>query len=191
MMAMRRNSQLFRAIEFAAKAHRGQYRKGTKIPYIVHPLAVCRILIDVGAPRAVIIAGLLHDTIEDTGVTLADLRKTFGPAVARLVAAASEPDKSESWEIRKRHTISFLQKEASRSVLLLSCADKLDNIRAIRADRDAVGEAVWGRFNRSRALQKWYYENLADAFRRRICDAQTRSLSTAFAREVRSVFGKS
>jgi len=62
------------AIEFAAGAHRGQYRKGSKIPYNIHPLNVGKILIEHGCFDEVVIAGILHDTVEDTPVTLDNIR---------------------------------------------------------------------------------------------------------------------
>ena len=118
---------IFDAIEFAARAHRGQCRKGTKIPYIVHPLAVAKILIDAGCPEDVVVAGILHDTVEDTPLSLDEIRHAFGTAVARIVEGASEPDKSKPWEERKAHTIESL-KTASEAVLLVSCADKIENL---------------------------------------------------------------
>lgn len=187
---MAHTQALFEAIEFAAKAHRGQYRKGTKIPYIVHPLAVSRILVEIGAPQSVAVAGVLHDTIEDTGVRLSDVRKKFGPVVARLVAAVSEPDKSDTWENRKKHTIEYLEHKAPTSVLLLSCADKLDNIRAIRADYDAIGEKLWKRFNRPKDQQQWYYRSLSEAFLRRRTTAMTTILFEMFEKEVNHVFNR-
>jgi len=99
---------IFKAIEFAAKAHAGQYRKGTRVPYLVHPLNVAKILIDSGCSDVVAVAGILHDTVEDTPITLDEIRKHFGQAVAELVAGASEPDKSDTWENRKKHTIEYL-----------------------------------------------------------------------------------
>ena len=99
---------IFKAIEFAARAHSGQYRKGTKIPYIVHPLGVAKLLIEHGCPDHIVIAGILHDTTEDTPVTLEQIKDIFGLAVAALVEEASEPDKSDTWENRKKSTIQVL-----------------------------------------------------------------------------------
>ena len=100
---------IFKAIGFAVKAHSGQYRKGTKLPYIVHPLGVAKILIEYGCPEQLIVAGILHDAVEDTHVSLHEIKHLFGWDVADLVEAASEPDKSDTWENRKKHTIGMLQ----------------------------------------------------------------------------------
>lgn len=87
------------AIEFAAYAHRNQLRKGTEIPYISHPFGVGMILLEAKCNEEVIIAGLLHDTLEDTETTEDDIHSRFGSEVLRLVQGASEPDKHLSWEI--------------------------------------------------------------------------------------------
>ena len=121
------------AIEVAVKAHQNQVRKGTDIPYITHPLAVGIILAKAGCSDEVIIAGILHDTVEDTSITLDDLRDTFGEKVSMIVKCASEPDKSLKWEERKSHTQDFL-KGAPREVKFVALADKLNNIRAIASD---------------------------------------------------------
>ena len=80
-----RKNQIEEAIEVAAEAHHGQYRKGTRTPYITHPYAVGLILMEVGCTEAVIIAGILHDTVEDTDLTLEFIREHFGSAIADIV----------------------------------------------------------------------------------------------------------
>ena len=86
-----------KAIEFAAKAHQGQMRKGQDVPYIVHPFTVSAILKEQNCDEHVIIAGLLHDTVEDTAVSLESLRFDFGDQIADLVAICTEPDKGLPW----------------------------------------------------------------------------------------------
>jgi len=179
---------IFKAIKFAARAHRGQYRKGTKIPYIVHPLGVAKILIEYGCPEHAVIAGILHDTVEDTPVTLDEIKRTFGWDIADLVEAASEPGKTDTWENRKNHTIGML-KTLSGEAAILVLADKLDNIRAIREDYERHGESLWRRFNRPRDQQKWYYENLAGAFSDSLTDERSHNILDIFKTEVARVFG--
>jgi (p)ppGpp synthase/HD superfamily hydrolase len=178
---------IFKAIEFAAKAHAGQYRKGTKIPYIVHPLSVAKILIEHGCPEHIVIAGILHDTIEDTSATLDQIREIFGPAVTDLVETASEPDKSDTWENRKEHTIEHL-KTLPHAAVILALADKLDNIRAIRDDLERNSEGLWDRFNRPREQQKLYYENLVIVIAARLTDENSLPLVDLFRHEVLRVF---
>lgn len=179
---------LFEAIEFAAHAHSGQFRKGTRVPYIVHPLAVAKLLIEYEYGEAVVIAGVLHDTVEDTRVTLEEVRTQFGDTVAELVAAVTELPRSCTWEERKREILSRLA-TAPVEVLALECADKLDNIREIEANYERNGEATWERFNRPKPYQHWYYATLAHLFLERVPDSPMFSLFREFARAVESVFG--
>ncbi|WP_249226665.1 gamma-glutamylcyclotransferase family protein [Alicyclobacillus mengziensis] len=151
-----------RAVQVSARAHSGQTRKGSGTPYIVHPVSVAMILMRAGCDEEVVAAGLLHDTVEDTDLTLADVRVQFGERVAKLVAGASEPDKSQPWEARKRHTIAFLT-QAPDDVRVLVCADKLDNVRSIRQDAERLGEVVWSRFHRGRKDQEWYYRSIVES----------------------------
>jgi len=181
--------KLYDAIELAARAHHGQVRKGSEIPYLVHPLAVAGILIRANCPEHLVIAGILHDTLEDTPVTLEEIRLPFGREVADLVVALSEPDKKAPWEERKAHTIDHLEQMATLDMLLVSVADKLDNMRAIREGLESAGQAFWLRFNRPRENQEWYYQRLADVFERRISSGAGVALAHAFKIEVVRVFG--
>jgi (p)ppGpp synthase/HD superfamily hydrolase len=158
--------RLWDALEFAAAQHREQVRKGTGIPYLVHPLGVMQLLIEHDAPEPAVVAGVLHDVLEDGDATISDLEAQFGADVARLVAALSEPDKGAAWEDRKRHTIHDLE-DATQEVLLAACADKLHNLRSIQVDLASQGDALWERFKRGRKQQAWYYRELAKVFTRR------------------------
>lgn len=181
-------SKVFEAIEFAARAHSGQYRKGTRVPYLVHSLNVAKILIEAGAREPVVIAGLLHDVVEDTRVRLEQIEEAFGEEVADLVSAASEPNRSDSWEKRKQHTLAFLE-TAPLEPLLISLADKLDNIRSIQEELDRDGDSMWDKFSRGREQQRWYYEGLARHFSRRLEHGSGAALAEEFARRVNLVFG--
>ncbi|MED1470515.1 HD domain-containing protein [Bacillus salipaludis] len=151
-----------KALHIAGKAHEGQYRKLTDIPYITHPVAVGMLLMKAGYLDEVVAAGILHDTIEDTDLTLEDLKREFGEKIAEIVAGCSEPDKSLSWEKRKKHTIEFL-KTASKEIRAVACADKLHNIRSIRNDYEQIGDKVWERFKRGKEKQKWYYTSVVES----------------------------
>jgi|LGOV01.1.fsa_nt_gb (p)ppGpp synthase/HD superfamily hydrolase len=154
-----------KAIEFAANAHVGTFRKGSKTPYITHPFNVAKLLInnvDSNKEEDLICAGLLHDTVEDTEIMIETIEKEFGPHVAQLVASDSE-DKSLPWEKRKQHTIDFLKNEATHEMQLLACADKLDNIRNIKNDYEVIGDEVWERFIRGKEKQAWYYKGIRDS----------------------------
>ncbi len=175
------------AIEQAMKAHGKQTRKGTDLPYIIHPLAVGIILAKVNCADEVITAGILHDTVEDTALTLDEVRDNFGETVAAVIAGASEPDKTLPWEDRKKHTIKHLR-TASLEVRLVACADKLHNVRSIAMDYRKVGESVWGRFKRGRTAQEWYYRALVDSLCRRDDNVGYESLFDQFKLEVDAFF---
>ncbi|MFK9090744.1 HD domain-containing protein [Bacillus salipaludis] len=151
-----------KALQVASRAHADQYRKHTDIPYITHPVAVGIMLMKAGYGDEIVAAGILHDTIEDTLLTLADIEREFGKRVARIVEGCSEPDKSLSWEKRKQHTIEFL-KSASKDIKAVVCADKLHNIRSIINDFEQIGDMVWERFNRGKHDQEWYYRNVIES----------------------------
>lgn len=145
------------ALRFAARAHAGQMRKGTDVPYIVHPVGVMLALLETGeTDPELLAAALLHDTVEDTRTSLTDLRRRFGQRVAAVVEGCSEPDKSDTWEARKQHTVRHLR-TAPRDVLLVAAADKLHNLRSLIADEQTLGANLWTRFKRGRPEIAWYY----------------------------------
>lgn len=146
------------AIIFATVKHQNQKRKGTDIPYIVHPMEVMQILIACRAAPHVIIAGILHDTLEDTDTTPNEIADLFGLEVLRLVQTESE-DKSKTWKERKKHTIDCLKTD-SVETMQVCCADKLSNIRSMNVDFDSIGEKLWERFNASKTDITWYYESI-------------------------------
>ena len=151
------------AVEFATKAHEGQVRKGTKKPYIVHPIEVAEIVRAMTSDEEVLCAAVLHDTIEDcTGVTEEILRSRFGERVAALVAGESE-DKSKTWEERKSTTIQHLKAE-SRELQMIALADKLSNMRDIDRDYPVLGENLWMQFRmHSKHAIGWYYKGVMEA----------------------------
>ena len=153
------------AVEFATKAHEGQFRKGTKCPYIIHPIEVADIVTTMTRDPEVICAAVLHDTIEDcAGVTKETLEDRFGERVAMLVDCESE-DKSKSWEERKSTTIRRLR-TAPREVQMIGLADKLSNMRDIHRDYPVFGENLWMRFRmQSKAAMGWYYKSIRDVLK--------------------------
>lgn len=166
-------NQIEEAIEVAAEAHQGQYRKGTSTPYITHPYAVGLILMEAGCTETVIIAGILHDTVEDTDLTLEFIRERFGEDIANIVDGCSE-DKALRWRARKTERIEAL-KTASPEVCTVTCADKLHNLRTIISEHDLVGDAVWDRFHGGVEDQAWYYRSVLGAIADRDATLQKRA----------------
>ena len=157
---MRNESNLIRnALEFAAKAHRTQVRKGTDIPYIVHPMEAALILTRAGASDSLIAAALLHDTLEDTNTTEQELEDVFGETVVKFVRYMTRNDDLD-WFENRQHSIEKLG-TSSREEKMLFLADKLANLRSIAADYSEIGNHLWERFNRGCEDQKWYYANIA------------------------------
>ncbi|WP_066306745.1 HD domain-containing protein [Bacillus sp. FJAT-29814] len=172
-----------KALQIAGRAHQRQFRKGTDIPYITHPVAVGILLLKAGYRDEVVAAGILHDTVEDTDLTIEDIRREFGPVIVEIVAGCSEPEKTLSWEDRKEHTIEFL-KTASEDIRAVACADKLHNIRSIIDDYAKNGEAVWDRFNRGKNDQRWYYTSLVES----LCSSGSFPLVEELEKEVKRLF---
>ena len=165
------NTELLdRAIIFAVRAHAGTERRGKGYPYIVHPLEAVEIVATMTADQELLAAAALHDTVEDTDVTVELLRAEFGDRVARLVE--EESDKFEegvseeaSWHARKRAAIERLSR-ASRDAKMVALGDKLSNMRAIARDYAVQGDALWDLFHaKDPKDHEWHYRGLADALR--------------------------
>lgn len=155
--------KLHDAIIFAAKAHKGQVRKGTDIDYITHPMEVLQILTRMDADENLLIAGVLHDVAEDTDVTVEEIRKRFGDDVALLVEHHTE-DKTLSWRERKERAVADLEYADKRTQMLVM-ADKVSNQYSIYADLQECGEELWSRFNAPKNQQSWYYSAVQDALK--------------------------
>jgi guanosine-3',5'-bis(diphosphate) 3'-pyrophosphohydrolase len=149
---------LQKALRYATKAHEGQFRKTKGIPMITHPIRVAEILKDAGFSEEVIAAGYLHDTVEDTTVTIEDIEMEFGSKVASIVAGNTE-DKTKSWEERKQHTIDWIKEAPVRALII---ADKWDNLQSMVHDFELMGESLWDSFNRGKEKQSWYFTNVAN-----------------------------
>ncbi len=153
------------ARDFAIKAHEGQFRKGTRRPYIVHPLEVAEIVRKITQDEEVICAALLHDTIEDCkGVTEEVIKEQFGERIAKIVVAESE-DKSKTWIERKSATIERIRK-APYEVQVICLADKLSNLRDIDRDYQSIGDELWNRFRmKDKNVIGWYYKGIRDSLK--------------------------
>lgn len=151
-----------KAIIFATNAHAGQYRKATKTPYILHPLECSVIVSQMSLDEEMIAAALLHDTVEDCGVSIETIREEFGDRVAAFVSAESE-DKTKTWMERKQATVEHLQ-TASEEECIVVLGDKLSNIRSLKRDYQICGEELWQRFNqKDKAKIGWYYRSVGEA----------------------------
>ena len=179
------HSRLDTAFVFAHRLHAAQRRKGAGAPYIAHLMSVCALVIEHGGSNDQAIAALLHDSIEDQGdgypggraALREEIRQQFGEPVLSIVNDCTDdydfekgtaPDaaaETEQWRRRKQQYVDHLAK-INGPALLVSCADKLHNARAILADYREMGPALWTRFRAAnRENQLWYYSTLARIFR--------------------------
>ena len=165
------NTELLdRAIIYAVKAHAGTERRGKGFPYIVHPMEAMEIVATMTPDQELLAAAALHDTVEDTDVTVEDLRAEFGPRVAALVAEESDQmpegvSEEDSWHGRKQAAMDRLAR-ASRDAKMVALGDKLSNMRAIARDYAAQGDALWNLFHaKDPKDHEWHYRGLADALR--------------------------
>ena len=186
---------LNKAIQEAAVAHdqEAQKRKGTNIPYITHPFMVAMILSEAGYTEDEVVAGVLHDTLEDTELTADDIENLFGKHVREIVVGCTEPNRSPSkdnWEERKQHTIDYL-KTASSEIRAVSCADKLHNVRCMTADYEEIGDDLWSRFNAGKDDQKWYYKGLVGSLCDRLEQHPDNSIFHQFKMAVSQLFDSS
>ena len=158
-------SLLDRAIRFAVDAHSGVERRGKGFPYIVHPMEAMSIAATMTADQEILAAAALHDVVEDTEVTLDDIRSQFGDRVALLVDTESDRfEDGMDWLSRKEESLRRL-KEASRDEKIVAMGDKLSNMRAIARDYTSEGEIFWDRFRvKDKSVHGWRYHALLDAF---------------------------
>ena len=157
------------AVIFAAGLHDGMVRRGSTTPYIVHPMEAAVIAAALTRDEEVIAAAVLHDVMEDCGISRAELRERFGERVASLVEAESQTQ-GAPWLARKRETIDKLSR-GDRVACILALADKLSNMRAIRRDYARDGEAMFAKFHESdKEKHAWYYRACTDLIARELGD---------------------
>ncbi|OGK24354.1 hypothetical protein A3C25_00670 [Candidatus Roizmanbacteria bacterium RIFCSPHIGHO2_02_FULL_38_11] len=165
-VALRQLSLVDRAKRFATLAHKGDKRRGTNLPSIIHPAGVVYILKSVAAPERVIAAGWLHDCIEDYGVARKILASEFGEEVTAIVDDVTEPDRSLPWDERKKQALVHIEKMHEDS-LLLKTADVIHNMRAMRERYMSEGDGMFRHFNAGREKQLDHMWRLVGEIERR------------------------
>ena len=162
---------LEKSIAFALRAHEGQVRKKSGTPFILHPMEAVTIASTLTDDREVLAAVMLHDTVEDTDVTLDDIRREFGERVALLVKGETENEypeltREESWKIRKEESLQRLRAYADDSVKIMWISDKLSNARSLLRIHEERGDEMWNLFHqKDKSVQEWYYRSVADALK--------------------------
>ncbi len=157
------------ALVYARQLHAAQFRKGNKVPYIAHLLAVAAIVLENSGSEDEAIAALLHDAVEDQGgaKTREKIRKRFGDKVTSIVDGCTDADSIPKplWKDRKQAHLKKLS-SASSSVILVSAADKLHNARTILNDYRLIGDEVWARFTVGKIDTLWYYREVVNVLKR-------------------------
>ncbi len=155
-----------RANALALRAHGAQTRKGDgEMPYIVHPMTVGLILSRYSDDEDTIIAGLLHDTLEDTSLSEAEITRAFGEKVLGIVKDVTESDlPGLSWETRKTRYLRHLG-TAPRASLLVASADKIANLISMIAAHASEGDALWQRFGAPPAQKLAFYRQAYETVR--------------------------
>jgi len=182
---------LDRAIVFAVNAHHNTERRGKGFPYIVHPMEAVEIVATITSDQELLAAAALHDTIEDTDVTIEDIRREFGDRIADLVHAESDQftegvSEEDSWHDRKQAAIDRLR-HASHDAKIVAMGDKLSNMRAIWRDYQTKGDDLWNIFHvKDKASHEWHYRGLADS----LSDLSDTFAYQEFVRLINDVFQK-
>jgi (p)ppGpp synthase/HD superfamily hydrolase len=164
-----------KAIEFSVVAHDGMRRRKSETPYILHPMEVGVIVATMTDKQEVIAAGVLHDVVEDAGITLDEVEEKFGKRVRELVESETEDKRadlppSDTWRIRKEESLRVLKNTDDIAVLIVWLGDKLANMRSIYRDFKVEGEAMWQQFNQKDANeQAWYYRSIIE-LTKALCD---------------------
>jgi len=165
------NTELLdRAIIFAVKAHAGTERRGKGFPYIVHPMEAMEIVATITPDQEMLAAAALHDTVEDTDITIERIRDEFGERIANLVASESDVvvegvSEEDSWHARKQAAMDRLA-AAPRDAKIVALGDKLSNMRAIARDYAVKGDELWKIFHaKDPSDHEWHYRGLANSLR--------------------------
>ena len=160
---------LDKAMHFAIDAHANTERRGKGFPYIVHPMEAVEIVATITSDQELLAAAALHDTVEDTDVTVEQIRAEFGDRVATLVDAESDKfvegeTEEDSWRKRKQAAIDRLA-AASHDAKIVAMGDKLSNMRAIARDYELMGDELWKRFHapNGKPDHEWHYRGLAQS----------------------------
>lgn len=134
------------ALEKARTAHAGQVRNGSGgMPYVEHPITIAAMLEERGCGEEVLAAALLHDVVEDSDATIEELRGLFGDEVAGMVGALTDDESIESYRERKAEHRERVAAAAGGAHAIYG-ADKLTNVRILRAAYEAEGDAVRDEF---------------------------------------------
>ena len=154
-----------KAVIYATNAHNGQTRKGTNLPFIIHPMEVAAIVAAMTLDQDMLCAAVLHDVVEDCdGISIET--SVVNSVISLLLMSIRKVKIRVRHGLREKgHTIDFLKNRASRNAKIIALGDKLANIRALYRDYNILGEELWERFNmKDKKMQSWYYRGMIEGF---------------------------
>ena len=184
---MKLTPKIQQAINFVAEKHLGQKRKGIPFPFVVHPYSVAWILSGYTEDEELIVAGLLHDILEDVPeYKFHHMVRDFGHKVARIVMQISEDkdpemeiDKRDSWLKRKNDYLYNLEHD-SQAALLICAADKIHNLRSLMDAYHQLGDELWEKFNASKEQKLWYYKQVLHILEKRLSNGIVKELKAVY-----------
>ena len=174
-------NRLDNAIRKAAWAHeqQDQHRKGSDIPYIIHPFGVMLIASNATDDEDILIACLMHDVLEDVDSSIYSedqMRDEFGDRVVAIVKDVTKDESVRDWHERSKAYLHHLEHEASDEAVIVSASDKIHNLLSILTDHATHGDAVWDRFTtKSSTDQLWWYESILGVITKRAVPVELRS----------------
>jgi len=172
MDAAEHNERYAKALAFAAEKHKGQVRKVSGKDFIEHPIAVAKILESHGASENVVIAGILHDILEDTPCSKEELERNFGEEVRTLVEECTDNRhgteiSKENWAERKARSIEKT-KIITHDAVIIKIADKIANNQSIKEDMKKHRDTIWTYFNAGKEQTQRYQESMLNVFAERL-----------------------
>lgn len=187
---MKLTQKIQQAINLASRLHLGQVRKGDSgLPYISHPFSVAWILSNYTEDEDIIVAGILHDVLEDVkGYYYDDMVRDFGERVAQIVKGVSEDkdpniesDEKATWEERKSKYLANLKNDSDEA-LMVCAADKIHNLQSMISAYQEKGDALWDNFNSPKEKKLWLYQEILKFMKGR--------LNNLIVNELEEVYGQ-
>lgn len=156
--------RIYLAIERAAYAHRSQKRKGSDVPYIIHPFGVMLIANKATNDEDTLIACMLHDIIEDVPEEYSreQMLADFGEKVVAIVEGVTKDSSLPTWQARADGYLRNLEHNAPPESVIVCVADKIHNLTSVLRDYEAVGDEVWNKFKSDKENNLWWYRTVLE-----------------------------
>ena len=180
------SDKMYFAIDKVAVLHNNQYRKDTITPFVVHPFAVGFLLSQYTEDEDIIIAGFLHDVLEDVeGYTEQDMQKDFGERITSIVKGVTH-DGNLEW---KERTDKYLEQiQQNKDCIMVSVADKIHNIHSSIGGFEKMGESFWDSFTADKKDYQWFYNSVLEIAKNDLDSEIVLELEATIQRANKTVF---